>query len=250
MEPDVDPQEIHADMLPEELPEIGEEATLTVNMEKFEDNSEHKDRDLGRSDHSQALHHQGLIRQLREEREELLREIRELKTADKAFERDYLGLKAELEDANIGLGIAQKRHVDEIEEIKYQKSLAEEKNLFAQEKMRKLQKEYNQLEEKVRFDFNNVKERERALQSRLEIMEMDSEAQLTSRDKKILELKKKIDQLEFNMENAAIREKKFQDEKNKVEDKMNRIMKNLRCSMELFDEEIVEGKRATDRKKV
>ena len=226
-------------------PEIGEEETATVNMDKVESESQ----DVPSLDASQSLHYQGLIRELREEREQLLREIRDLKTASQVFERDYLGIKAELEDAKIGLSIAHKRHSDEIEELKYQKSLAEDKNLFAQEKMRKLQKEFGQLENKIRFDFSHVKERERELQSRLEIMEMDSEAQLTSRDKKILELKKKIDQLEFNMENAAMREKKFQDDKSKVEEKMNRIMKNLRCSIELFDEESIEGKGAVSRKK-
>ena len=37
---------------------------------------------------------------------------------------------------------------------------------------------------------------------------VDSENQIQSREKKILELKRKIDALEFNMENAAIKEEK------------------------------------------
>ena len=230
-------------MLAEELEEQeGDGATATMGLERGPR--------LAALDESQASHYQGMIRQLREEREELLGEIRDLKMANKTIERDFLGVKAELEDTNIGMGIAKKRHTDEVEELKYQKNLAEEKNLFAQEKMKKLQKQFDHLEEKIRFDYNHVKERERELQSRLEIMEMDSESQLTSRDKKILELKKKIDQLEFNMENAVMREKKFQDDKSKVEDKMSRIMKNLRYSIELFEEEaIIESAHGENRKK-
>jgi len=86
-------------------------------------------------------------------------------------------------------------------------------------------------------DFNHIKQREKELESQLELAKMDSESQVKSRDKKILELKRKIDQLEFNMENIVIREQKSRDDKMKLEDRLDRIMKTLRGSIEVIEED-------------
>ncbi|MCR9206151.1 MAG: hypothetical protein NXH75_16325, partial [Halobacteriovoraceae bacterium] len=186
----------------------------------------------------EAVRLQATIRQLREEREELLKEIQDLKKDSKVVEQENLGLKAELDEAKIEISILKKRHGTEMDEMKYRLRISDEKKLYAEEKARKLQKEFDRLQGKVRMDFNHIKQREKELESQLELVKMDSESQVVSRDKKILELKRKIDQLEFNMENIVIREQKSRDDKMRLEERLERIMKTLRGSIEVLEDDI------------
>ena len=60
--------------------------------------------------------------------------------------------------------------------------------------------EVEKVKERVRVDIRRIRVREKELESQLEILKKDSTALLVARDEKILELKRKIDLLEFNME--------------------------------------------------
>ncbi|MFT6604615.1 MAG: chromosome segregation ATPase, partial [Bacteriovoracaceae bacterium] len=178
---------------------------------------------------------QGTIRQLREEREELLKEIHELKTESKLGDQDKLGLRAELDEARIEIQILKKRNHDEIDELKYRVRLSEEKKHIYEERAKSIQKEFDRLNQKVRIDINQVKQREKELESQLELISMDSQSQVKSRDMKILDLKRKIDSLEFNMENASIREVKSREDKEKVEERLEKIMRTLRGSLKSLE---------------
>ncbi len=186
----------------------------------------------------EMLRLQATIRQLREEREKLLIKMKEEEAETKVLEQENLSLKAELDEANIEISILKKRHGDEIDEMKYRLRLSDEKRMVAEEKARKLQKEFDRLQQKVRMDFNQVKQREKDLESRLELAQMDSDAQVKTRDQKILELKRKIDQLEFNMENVTIKEQKSRDDKLRLEESLSKIMKTLRGSIELLEDDL------------
>ncbi len=119
--------------------------------------------------------------------------------------------------------------------------MAEEKRVYSDEKMRNLEKIKEKLEQKARIDISQVRQREKELESKLELMAMDVDSQVHSRDQKILELRRKIDALEFNMENASIREQKSNDDKRKLEDKLNKIMKTLRNSIKNLEDDIEES---------
>jgi hypothetical protein len=70
------------------------------------------------------------------------------------------------------------------------------------------------------------------------MMALDSDSQVQARDQKILELRRKIDSLEFNMENATIREQRSNEDKRKLEDKLNKMMKTLRNSIKNLEDDI------------
>ena len=178
------------------------------------------------------------IRQLREEREDLLSQIKKHKAEAKEFEQDNLTLKAALDESKIEISILRKRHLVEIEDMKYRLSLSDEKRLLAEERAKLSESKREKLEQKVRIDFNQVKLREKELETKLEMLSIDVDSQVHSRDQKILELRRKIDALEFNMENVSIRDQKSQDDKRKVEDKLNKIMKTLRYSIKNLEDDI------------
>ena len=192
----------------------------------------------------EAVRLQATIRQLREEREELLKEIKNYKYEMKLNDQGQLGLRAELDEAKIEVSILKKRHSVERDEMKYRLRVSDEKKLYAEEKVKKLQKEFDRLQGKVRLDFNHVRQREKELEGQLELVKMDSESQVKTRDKKILERKRKIDQLEFNMENIVIREQKSRDDKVKLEERLEKMMKTLRGSIEVLEDDIdLDGER-------
>ncbi|MCP4911567.1 MAG: hypothetical protein GY909_00500 [Oligoflexia bacterium] len=187
---------------------------------------------------SEMLRLQSMIRQLREERNDLLGEIKELQKENKGVEQDNLGLASELDELKIELSIIKKRHSEEVDEYRYRLRLSEEKRLVSEEKMKRLQREFDKLQQKVRVDFNQIRKREKELESKLELAKIDSESLINARDQKILELKRKIDQLEFNMENTIIKEQKHKEDKIKIEERLGKIMKTLRGSIELLEEDI------------
>ena len=145
---------------------------------------------------------------------------------------------AELDDLKIEISILKKRHSKDIEEYKNKIEISEEKKNIYEEKFKRYQQEFEHLSLKVRVDFNKIKERETELESQLELQTMDYESQISSRDKKLLELKRKIDSLEFNMENASIREQQSRDDKNSLEERLLVVMKTLRGSIEVLEDDL------------
>ena len=229
-EPEFTPAPSRPEPTPRPSAQASEEGHLNITPEQ--------ERIPVRYNESELLRLQATIRQLREERDQLLGEIKEAKSEKKVLEQENLGLKAELDEAKIEISIMKKRHGDEIDEMKYRLRIGDEKRMISEEKSKKLQKEFDRLQQRVRVDFNQIKQREKELESKLELVKMDSESQVRSRDQKILELKRKIDQLEFNMENAVIKEQKSKDDKQKLEDRLHKIMKTLRGSIELLEEDL------------
>ncbi len=186
----------------------------------------------------ESIRNLSTLRSLREEREDLLSQLKNLKAQNKEVEQDSLTLKANLEEAKIEITILRKRHMVEIEDLKYRLGMSDEKKLMAEEKARQAELRREKLEQKVRIDFNQVKQREKELESKLELLSMDVDSQVQSRDQKILELRRKIDALEFNMENASMKEQKSSDDKRKLEDRLNKIMKTLRNSIKNLEDDI------------
>lgn len=185
-----------------------------------------------------SIRYQATIRQLREEREDILRQVKTLKVENRELEQDNLSLKASLDEAKIEISILRKRQMVELEDMKYRLTISEEKKALADERARQADLRREKLEQKVRIDFNQVKQREKELESKLEMLSMDVDSQVQSRDQKILELRRKIDALEFNMENTTIKEQKSLDDKRKLEDRLNKIMKTLRNSIKNLEDDI------------
>jgi hypothetical protein len=196
-----------------------------------------------------SMRTQATIRALREERESLLAQIKTLKNDNRELEQDNLTLKANLDEAKIEITILRKRQMVELEDIKYRLTMSEEKKAMAEEKARQSEIQRSKLEQKVRIDFNQVKQREKELESKLELLSMDVDSQVQSRDHKILELRRKIDALEFNMENASIKEQKSLDDKRKLEDRLNKIMKTLRHSIKNLEDDIDHAVEDSDHQK-
>ena len=193
---------------------------------------------IGHMSDEESIRFQATIRQLRLERDELLGNIKTIKAESRELEQDNLTIKAGWDESRIEVSLLRKRHMIALEDINYQLAINEEKKINAIEQARLSESKREKLEQKVRIDFNQIKHREKELETKLEMLSIDVESRIQSRDQKILELRRKIDALEFNMENISIKEQKSKDDKRKLEEKLNKIMKTLRYSIKNLEDDI------------
>jgi hypothetical protein len=178
------------------------------------------------------------LKELKEDRQNLLGQINTHEEEKSNLKQDNLNLKADIDELKIEISILKKRHLAELEDLKHKLNLASEKKEILEAKNKSYQKEMDRLGQKIRVDFGKIKQREKDLESQLELVTMDADSKVKSRDMKILELKRKIDSLEFNMENISIKERQSRKDRTQLEDKLNKVVGTLRHSLTFLEEEI------------
>jgi hypothetical protein len=181
---------------------------------------------------------EAIIRALREEREQLLKEVNENKNIKDKLLAENLNREAEVEELRVELSIVKKRNEEEFHEESYEKRNLKEKLSVAEEKNQRLQKDLDILNQQAKIDTNKILQKEKDLESQLELLSIDSQNQILSREKKISELKRERDTMEYNMTNLVSREKKLRQEKIEIEEKLNKIMRTMRSSIQFLEEEI------------
>jgi uncharacterized protein YfcZ (UPF0381/DUF406 family) len=97
--------------------------------------------------------------------------------------------------------------------------------------------EVDKVKERVRVDIRRIRVREKELESQLEILKKDSSALLMARDEKILELKRKLDLLEFNMELVQEQYSKERDATDQLRTRLKHAATAMREAGGLLDHE-------------
>jgi hypothetical protein len=190
-----------------------------------------------------------VINELREEREALSRRIIELES-NKQFEKsDTLTLRAELDEKKIEVMILKKRYEKQIDELRQQVETAIQRKSLVEEKNKQFEKEVLTLNQRLKVEFKKVQMRERELEDQLEMLRADADVQIRNRDNKILELKRKIDHLEFDLENLTYKEKSTILNKVELEEKMSNVINTLRSAIGSLENEDISIKTVEKLKK-
>jgi CheY-like chemotaxis protein len=111
---------------------------------------------------------------------------------------------------------------NEMNELRLQMKEKTDKARTLEAKMREATDETERLKDRVRGDIRKIRVREKELENRLEILKRDSEALMASRENKIIELKRKLDLYEFNMD---LIQDQFTQEKEKMIKAHDRLLK-------------------------
>lgn len=203
-----------------------------------------KNRDLGSDLHEISSAYSGemermqaTISNLRADREELLAKIQSFEEDKMLQGRQFLSLRAELDERKIELTIIRRKLNEEINELKDKVKLFDEKRLILEEKNRILAQELDKAGQKNKIDVKKVQMRERELEQKLELLKSDAETQIRNRDRKILELKRKIDAMEFDMESISLQEKRSVESRFELEDKLDKAIKTLRSAITVLEDE-------------
>ncbi len=180
---------------------------------------------------------QATISNLRADREELLARIQKLEDEKLLQNRQSLTMRAELDEKKIELSIIRKKLNDEINELKDKFRLHDERRILLEERNRVLVQELDKANQKNKIDVKKVGMREKELEQKLELLKSDAETQIRHRDLKILELKRKIDAMEFDMESMSMQEKRSVDSRYELEDKLDKAIKTLRSAITVLEDE-------------
>lgn len=181
---------------------------------------------------------EAIIRALRDEREALLKELQDNKESKSRLLGENLNLEATSEELKVELSIIKRKNEEEFHEGIVGKKILKEKLLLEEEKNKRLQKDLEILGQKANIDISKIHQKEKELEGQLELLAIDSQNQISSREKKISELKREVDAMGFNMSTLVSREKKLRQEKLEVEEKLNKIMRTMRNSIQFLEEEL------------
>lgn len=184
---------------------------------------------------------QATISNLRSDREELLHKIQLLEEDKLLNNRQVLTLRAELDEKKIELMITRKKNNEEISDLKDRMKLFDERKMLYEEKIKVLQVELDKASQRNKLDLKKIQLNERELEQKLELLKSDSETQIRNRDLKILELKRKIDAMEFDMESISSQEKRSVESRYELEDKLEKAIKTLRGAITVLEDDSDKG---------
>lgn len=140
---------------------------------------------------------------IRADEQELL--AKSLQQEKSNWDREQKERDRENQKLKIELETAEKSREEELSDQKsrYERRLDKAKVLEAE--VRSASEELNQLKERVRVDLRRIRIREKELESKLELARKDAQHQVSLREQKITEFRRKVDILEFNLD--AVQEK-------------------------------------------
>jgi chromosome segregation ATPase len=88
----------------------------------------------------------------------------------------------------------------EVKELSFQIQVRNDKIRALESQLQEGSDETERMRDRVKTDLRKIRLRERELENKLEILKKDSEALIGARESKIVELKRKLDLLEFNLD--------------------------------------------------
>jgi len=96
---------------------------------------------------------------------------------------------------------------------------------------------YENLRGRVRKDIRKIRENERELEARLELLRKDSSTLLQARDEKVLELQRKIDALEFDLDQIQDSRVQAQMEAERYLAKLSRVSRALQIANSMIEDD-------------
>ncbi|MCZ0933319.1 MAG: hypothetical protein OXJ52_09240 [Oligoflexia bacterium] len=157
------------------------------------------------------------ILSLREKNESLI-------SAGEVLQEHNESFKSKLEELKLSLNDEKKSFEDEKEILL---SAMEE----AREQLIRLRNKNQELEKRIASSFHGIRQRENALEGRIEILKMENSAVQKEKDKNILELKKDILKLKSNLENSHKKNHELNVLNSKLKESSRRAISALRATI-------------------
>lgn len=177
----------------------------------------------------QQLQYQTFVKKLSSQVEGLTRQNRDALVEAETARRREEAARAEykeLKDRYSGDLAAQK--------VEYEDRLRRSGNYDAQAE--ELYRKKEEWKEKVREELKRIKLKEKELETKHELLRRDMQALLDSKDKHVMELKKKSDALEIEMESLEDRLRRSNFVLSAIESKKKRLIETMRLAISLLEE--------------
>lgn len=171
------------------------------------------------------------------ENERLQKECRELQVRMRELEHlhDELGKKVSvLEEEKEA---SERTRLQEGETHEAQAKVHAEKIRSLEAQLSEANERYENLRVRVRKDIRKIRANERDLEARLELLRKDSETLLSARDHKVLELQRKIDALEFDLDQVQDSRVQAQMESERYLAKLSRVARALHLAVSMIEQD-------------
>ncbi len=169
-------------------------------------------------------------RRLQKENSVLHTRLREVEHSYEEMSRKVIYLEKLLSEGERTLAMEKEsREID-------QKN-SSEKNKFLEIQLSTANERYEELKNRVRKDIRKIRIKERDLEAKLEIARRDTEALIGSRDKRVLEMQRKIDALEFDLDQVQDSRIQAESEAERYLAKLSRVARALNLAIGMIEEE-------------
>ena len=143
--------------------------------------------------------------------------------------------KKKIEEDEARRSVLSEKFEGELQELRFQLRTKMDQAKVLEAKVQQFSEEMDQLKERVRVDIRKIRVRERELENRLEMTRRDSEALLTSREAKLIELKRNLDLIEFNMDLLQNQYSKEKEISSQLREKVSKLAQVVRIADGLLE---------------
>ncbi len=159
------------------------------------------------------------------------------------------GLRRREEAARAEVKAIEKQSKENLARVKHEFEEQQRLSGNASVEIQDLQRKREEWKDKVREDLKRIKLKERELENKYELLKRDTQALLDSKDKHVMELKRKNDALELEMELLEERLRNATLAVSSISAKKRRLIETLRLATALLEEVDANGNFETDEKK-
>ncbi len=220
------------------IPDLGSLSTEQVEiLRKYISLKETEVRDM----REQKRQYQTFVKKLSSQVEELTNRSRELATEIDVVRRRNESIQSEnreLKDKFSGdMKVLQGEMEDKLKKSGHHDA-----------QMDSLSREQQEWKAKIREELKRIKLKERELENKYELLKRDAQALLDSKDKHVLEVKKKNDALELEMESLEERLRRGNTILNAIDSKKKRLVETMRLAISLLEaiDQLDAGSEAAD----
>lgn len=175
--------------------------------------------------------------ELSRENERLQKDAQLLQSKLREFEHMHDELEKKIETMEQEKAEASRQRIREQEDIERNAKITGDRIKGLEHQVSEAGEKYENLRGRVRKDIRKIRENERELEARLELLRKDSSTLLQARDEKVLELQRKIDALEFDLDQIQDSRVQAQMEAERYLAKLSRVSRALQVATSMIEDD-------------
>jgi hypothetical protein len=175
--------------------------------------------------------------ELASENERLQREAHLLQMKLREFEHMHDELSKKVAQMEAEVSEAERQRSEERDELERAKRVSDDRVQGLEAQLAEATEKYENMRVRVRKDIRKIRDNERDLEARLELARKDSATLLQARDEKVLELQRKVDALEFDLDQVQDSRVQAQIEAERYLARLSRVSRALQIAVSMVEDE-------------
>ncbi len=171
---------------------------------------------------------QGRIVAVEKEKDYFRNESEKLLVASEKYQHHVFELKAKLETL-------ERKHKEKVEILEEEKLVLKTRLAVRETELGQLKSDHVDFQSRFQNEVRKVRVRERELENRYELLKAEESALLQTKDETILQLKRQLEQLHFEIENFRVKSADLNTKINDFHDRNHKTVKALRLALNILE---------------